>query len=88
MSALKNNKINTLVRLLNRGLTVEFKHDDLYYEIFESVEGGYVVNTYSSNEKDEDGEYVEANLIDGGFCSGSARDAIKFIIHNLVTVVT
>jgi len=79
MSALKNNKINTFVRLLNRGITVEFKHDNLYYEIFESAEGGYVVNAYSSNDKDEDDAYVEANLIDGGFCSGSARDTLTFL---------
>ena len=79
MSALKNNKINTFVRLLNRGLTVEFKHDDLYYEISKSAEGGYVVNAYSSNEKDEDDAYIEANLIDGGLCSRSARDAIEFM---------
>jgi len=80
MSALHRNKINTLVRLLNRGLTVEFKQDDSYYEVFESSHGGYSINVYSSEEKDEDGNYLESNLVDGGICSGSTRDAIEFML--------
>ena len=52
MSALLNNKINRLSRLLKNESSVEFKHNGFYYEVFESADSGYVVNVYSSNEKD------------------------------------
>ena len=80
MSALLNNKINTLARLLNTKSSVESKHNGLYYEVFESAESGYVVNLYSSDEKDEYEQYLESNLVDGGLCTGSARDAIEFML--------
>jgi len=80
MSALLNNKINTLARLLKNKSSVEFKHNGFYYEVFESAESGYIVNVYSSDEKDEYEQYLESNLIDGGLCSGSERDAIEFML--------
>ena len=80
MSALLNNKINTLARLLNTKSSIEFKHNGFYYEVFESAERGYVVNLYSSDEKDEYEQYLESNLVDGGLCMGSARDAIEFML--------
>jgi len=46
------------------------------YEIFESAERGYVVNVYS----DEDGEYLDKYLVDGGLCSGTVKDAIEFML--------
>lgn len=76
MAALQNNKINTLARLLKTKTVVEFKHNGFYYEVFQSSDSGYVVNLYSSDERDDEGEYIESNLVDGGLCSGSARDAI------------
>ena len=80
MTALANNKINTLARVLKNESSVEFKHNKLYYEVFESADSGNVVNLYSSNEKD-DGEYIEANLVDGGLCdSTNERDAIEFML--------
>jgi hypothetical protein len=80
MSALLNNKINTLSRLLKNESRVEFKYNGFYYEVFESVESGYIVNIYSSDEKDSYNEYLDSNLVDGGLCSGSERDAIEFIL--------
>ena len=80
MSALLHNKINRLARVLIDKSSVEFKHNGFYYKVFKSAEGGYVVSAYSSNEKDEDDAYIEANLIDGGLCSGSERDAIEFML--------
>jgi hypothetical protein len=80
MSALLNNKINRLSRLLKNESSVEFKHNGFYYEVFESADSGYVVNVYSSNEKDDNEQYIEANLVDGGLCSGSERDAIEFML--------
>jgi len=76
----KDIAITNLSKLLDRGNTVEFKSNDFYYEIFASADSGYVVNVYSSNERDEDGEYLEKNIVDGGLCTGSAKDAIEYMM--------
>jgi len=80
MSALHNNKINSLIRQLKNHSSVEFKHNGIYYEVFKSADSGYIVNLYSSDKKDEDKQYLEANLVDGGLCTGSERDAIEFML--------
>jgi len=80
MSALLNNKINTLSRLLKSESRVEFKYNGFYYEVFKSADSGYIVNVYSSDERDEFNGYLDANVIDGGLCTGSARDAIEFML--------
>jgi len=80
MSALLHNKINRLARVLREKSSVEFKHNSFYYEVFKSADSGYIVNLYSSDEKDDEGQYIEANLIDGGLCSGNERDAIEFML--------
>ncbi len=72
--------ITALSKFLDLNQSVEFKYHNLYYEIFTSVESGYVINIYSSDEKDEYGEYQEKFNVDGGLCTGSAKDAIKFMI--------
>lgn len=72
--------IDAYSKLLDLNETIEFKHNDLHYEIFKSVDSGYIVNLYSSDEKDEDGYYLEQNSIDGGHCTGSAKDAIEFML--------
>jgi len=38
------------------------------------------INIYSSDEKDESGEYRDEFNVDGGLCSGSAKDAIEFML--------
>ena len=80
MSALLHNKINRLARVLRENSSVEFKHNGFYYEVFESADSGYIVNLYSSDEKDDNKQYIEANLVDGGLYSGSERDAIEFML--------
>ena len=80
MSALKNNKINSLVRVLKNENIVEFKNNNLYYEVFLSADSGYVVNVYNSDKRDDEGELIEANILDGGLCEGSAKDAIEFML--------
>jgi len=80
MSALKNNKINTLARVLRNESSVEFKYNGFFYEIFESANTGFIVNLYSRDDKDDDGEFIETYLVDGGFCTGSAIDAIYFML--------
>ena len=72
--------ITALSKFLLLNQSVEFKYNNLYYEVFLSADSGYVVNLYSSNEKDDEGEFIEVNLIDGGLCSGSAKDAIEFML--------
>ena len=72
--------ISKLSQILEKEKSVEFKYNNLFYEIFKSCDTGYIVNLYSSDEKDEDSEYLEENLVDGGLCSGSASDAVWFMV--------
>ena len=72
--------ITALSKFLILNQSIEFAYNSLYYEVFESADSGYVVNIYSSNEKDDEGEFIEVNLIDGGLCTGSAKDAIEFML--------
>lgn len=65
MSAFKNNKINSLTRDLSNEGRVEFFYNARYYEIFESVNGGYVVNLYSNGNRDSDGYYLDEHIVDG-----------------------
>ena len=76
---MKEEEILQLSYVLKKIGKIEFKHNNLFYEIFESAESGYVINIYSSNEKDEDDEYLFEN-IDGGQFDGSAKDAIQFML--------
>lgn len=73
-------KITKLTKILNQNKAVEFRHNGFYYEVFESIESGYMVNLYSSDIKDEYGSYLDEYLIDGGCCTGNASDAIGFML--------
>jgi len=35
---------------------------------------------FSNNEKDVYEEYLEKYAVDGGLCSGNARDAVEFML--------
>jgi len=72
--------ISAFAEILEDDNLVEFIHNDFYYKIFKSADTGYVVNVYSDDERDEYGEYLEKNCIDGGLCSGNHRDAIEFML--------
>ena len=76
---MKEEEILQLSYVLKKIGKIEFEHNNLFYEIFESTESGYVINIYSSNEKDEGDEYLFEN-IDGGQFDGSAKDAIQFML--------
>lgn len=77
----KDLAISTLSKILYIYNRVEFKYNSSYYEIFESCSGnGYVVNLYSSCHKDEDGNYLEENIVDDGLCTGETRDAVEFML--------
>ena len=79
-SEYKELAISTLSKILFIYQRVEFKYNNLYYEIFDSSNSGYVINVYSSDQKDEDGYYLEANIVDGGLCTGDTRDAVEFML--------
>ncbi len=76
---MKEKEILQLTYILEEIGKIEFEHNNLFYEIFESAESGYMINIYSSNEKDDDGEYLFEN-IDGGQFDGNAKDAIEFML--------
>lgn len=77
----KDIAITTLSKILEVEQYVEFTFNNLYYEVFVSADSGYVVNIYSSDEKDEDEQYLEQNLLDGGLCSSeNSKDAIEFML--------
>ena len=77
---MNKNNISKLVDILKKDTYVEFAYNNLFYEIFESANGGYMVNLYSSNEKDEDGCFLDENNFDGGLCTGSASDAVWLMV--------
>jgi len=76
----KHIAIDSLSKMLESQEEIEFVYNNLYYEIYASSESGYIVNIYSSGEKDENGHYLEDNNIDGGLCTGSCKDAIEFML--------
>jgi len=77
---MSKSKIEELAGILQSANIVEFFHQGVYYEIFASADSGYVVNLYSSDERDDEGELIESNMIDGGLCHGNAKDAVIFMI--------
>jgi len=77
---MSESKIKAFADILENASTIEFIHNGCYYEIFESADTGYIVNVYSDDIRDEYGEHLEEHIIDGGLCTGSAEDAIGFML--------
>jgi len=77
---MSESKIEELADILQNANIVEFFHKGVYYEIFASADSGYVVNIYSTDKRDAEGELIESNMIDGGLCSESVKDAIGFML--------
>ena len=74
-------RITSLARILENNKIVHFTYNEYYFEIFVSAtDCGYVINVYSSDKKDEDDDYLDEHLLDGGTCTGSAIDAIHFML--------
>jgi len=76
----KDLAISTLSKILDLYQIVEFRYNNSYYEVFAAADGGYMINLYSSDEKDEDGYYLEVNITDVGLCTGTSKDAIEFML--------
>ncbi len=80
-SEYKEVAIISLSSILDLYQRVEFKSNSLYYEIFtSSASSEYVVNVYSNANKNDEGNYLEENIVDGGICTGNARDAVEFLL--------
>jgi len=74
-------RIASFTQTLKVEKRVHFTYNEFYYEIFESsCSDGYIVNVFSNDERNEDGDNLEHHHIDGGLCSGSARDAVEFML--------
>ena len=74
-------RIASFVKTLESKKFVDFSYNEFYYEVFESsCSDGYIVNVYTDNEKDENGSYLEKHEVDGALCTGSARDAVEFML--------
>ena len=80
IAIMNKNNISKLADILKKDTYVEFAYNNLFYEIFESTNGGYMVNLYSSNERDEDGCFLDENIVEGGRCTGSSSDAVWFMV--------
>ncbi len=80
MINLSKKNLSILADSLKTNRSLDFKHKGLFYQIFESDDLGYIINIYTSNDRDENDDLLDSNMIDGGVCTGSAKDAIKFMI--------
>lgn len=69
---------------LRRTKAVQFVYGDLFYDIFKSfTEMGYIINVYPNDKEkifDAGGELIDDEQLDGGCCTGSAKDAVYFMI--------
>ena len=72
--------ISSLAKILDLYSRVGFRYKEQYFEIFASDANGYMINIYSSSDKDEDGCFLDKNMVDGGLCTGSSCDAIEFMM--------
>lgn len=61
---------NTLDKL---GVVLFYDDDGFLYEIYESDNGGYMVDCYAFDDDTRE-------LIDGGLCTGKSIDAIEFCL--------
>jgi len=67
---------NTLDKL---GVVTFYDDDGFFYEIFEFDNGGYMVEVYDTD--DDDVEVRTLTYVNGGLCTGSAFDAIGFMLE-------
>ena len=59
------------------GVVTFYDDNGFFYEIFESDNGGYMVEVYDT----DDDKLRTMKEIDGGLCTGSAFDAVGFLIN-------
>lgn len=66
------------VEILEEKDEVVFEHSQLIYQVFLRCDGDYDVNVYDLSTNFTSGDELE--VTDGGCCSGSAKDAVYFMI--------
>jgi len=61
---------------------VMFADEEIVYVIFESANGGWSVNIYTTDEEIVfcDADNYELKFLDGGLCTGDEYDAIEFMM--------
>jgi hypothetical protein len=72
----------SLINELRDKQAVQFVYGENFYDIFESIEGGYIYNVYPNEPDlifDDDGELIDEEQLDGGLCSGNEIDVFTFI---------
>ncbi len=67
---------------LKKDLCLELIFGDILIHITDSSEGGWEITTYPKDvQKDEDEEFNPDDGLDGGFCDGSAFNAVTYFIE-------
>lgn len=72
-----NDRLTDKAKILEETEKVMFEHNQLIYEVFLRSDGDYEVNIYSFDDFIS-GDELEA--VDGGCCTGSAKDAVEFML--------
>lgn len=84
VNAMNEKYLELCTTTLEENKAVQFVYKGFFYDIFESAcEIGWVVNVYpNAKDKifDEDNQLIDEQQIDGGLCTGSAKDAIYFML--------
>ena len=82
--------IEALIEKIKKTDCAQFSYQGCFYDIFDSVEGGYIYNVYPDDLDlifDENGDLKDEEELDGGLCTGDERDVLTFIFpEHLLTV--
>jgi len=70
---MKESLVTTYAAILEAQQAVTFEHNDIIYRIWANDEGWYL----ELLEENDGGQWEET---DGGLCTGSARDAVEFML--------
>lgn len=84
--------IEALIEKIKKTDCAQFSYQGCFYDIFDSVEGGYIYNVYPDDLDlifDENGDLKDEEELDGGLCDGDERDVLTFIFpEHLLTAVS
>ncbi|MCT7578750.1 hypothetical protein [Aliarcobacter butzleri] len=74
--------IEALIEKIKTTSCAQFSYQGCFYDIFDSVEGGYIYNVYPDDLDlifDENGDLKNEEELDGGLCDGDERDVLTYI---------
>lgn len=78
--------VEALAKKLDEDNQLQFIYDDKFYDLFDSVEGGYIYNVYPNEPNlifDKDGELIDDMQLDGGLYDGKSKDIILSVLERL-----